>query len=235
MAIKTGYEMPVGSQQTIPYAALKADGVSAFDLTGYTLRFSFSRTRPAAGVYVFQKDSAGLGGVVITNLVGGLANIQMNTPDTLNLGAGLFYADATPGSGPAAAPQPGGPHSRPRRLGPRPPLRLPGRVERSHVQPRGEQGESGIDFADLRALADPTQGGLDLLRLAIETRKDQMESQRWRSAAATRSPTTAGTRRAASSRRSASPTASTPSRSGSGCSSRTCSSSTRRRSTSRRR
>ena len=47
------------------------------------------------------------------------------------------------------------------------------------VQPRGEQGETGISFADLRALADPTLGGFDLLRLAIETRKDQMESQRW--------------------------------------------------------
>src|SRR5207245_2984615 len=47
------------------------------------------------------------------------------------------------------------------------------------VQPRAEQGATGISFADLRALADPTLGGFDLLRLAIETRKDQMESQRW--------------------------------------------------------
>src|SRR4051812_42393523 len=46
-------------------------------------------------------------------------------------------------------------------------------------EPRGEQGESGIDFPTLRALADPTQGGLDLLRIAIERRKDEMESQRW--------------------------------------------------------
>jgi hypothetical protein len=48
-----------------------------------------------------------------------------------------------------------------------------------NIQPRGEAGESGIDFPTLRALADPTLGGLGLLRLAIETRKDQMESQRW--------------------------------------------------------
>lgn len=46
-------------------------------------------------------------------------------------------------------------------------------------RPRQEQGETGIDFATLRALSDPTGGGLDLLRLAIETRKDQMEAQRW--------------------------------------------------------
>jgi hypothetical protein len=45
--------------------------------------------------------------------------------------------------------------------------------------PRLEQGEGGIDFKTLRALADPGDGGLDLLRLAIETRKDQMEAQRW--------------------------------------------------------
>jgi hypothetical protein len=47
------------------------------------------------------------------------------------------------------------------------------------VTPRGESGENGIGFADLRALADPTLGGLDLLRIAIEKRKDQMEAQRW--------------------------------------------------------
>lgn len=47
------------------------------------------------------------------------------------------------------------------------------------VRPRSEATDAGIDFATLRALADPTSGGLDLLRLAIETRKDQMEAQRW--------------------------------------------------------
>lgn len=46
--------------------------------------------------------------------------------------------------------------------------------------PRAEQGENQIDFATLRRLADPAQGGLDLLRLAIETRKDQMAGQRWK-------------------------------------------------------
>jgi Phage portal protein len=46
-------------------------------------------------------------------------------------------------------------------------------------RPRGEAGENAIDFATLRALADPVMGGLDLLRLAIETRKDQMAGQRW--------------------------------------------------------
>lgn len=46
-------------------------------------------------------------------------------------------------------------------------------------KPRGEAGQNNIDFATLRALADPTQGGLDLVRLAIETRKDQMAAQKW--------------------------------------------------------
>ncbi len=46
-------------------------------------------------------------------------------------------------------------------------------------KPRGEQGENAIDYSTLRALADPTLGGLDLLRLAIETRKDQMLAQKW--------------------------------------------------------
>ena len=46
-------------------------------------------------------------------------------------------------------------------------------------KPRTEQGENGIDHDTLRALADPTQGGLDLLRIAIETRKDQMAAQKW--------------------------------------------------------
>ncbi len=46
-------------------------------------------------------------------------------------------------------------------------------------QPKKEGSESGISFQTLRRMADPAQGGLDLLRLAIETRKDQMEAQKW--------------------------------------------------------
>ena len=46
-------------------------------------------------------------------------------------------------------------------------------------QPRLDQGSDTIDFATLRRVADPVQGGLDLLRIAIETRKDQMEAQPW--------------------------------------------------------
>jgi hypothetical protein len=47
------------------------------------------------------------------------------------------------------------------------------------IKPRGETGENGVDFPTLRRLADPALGGLDLLRLAIETRKDQLAAQRW--------------------------------------------------------
>lgn len=36
-----------------------------------------------------------------------------------------------------------------------------------------------IDFDTLRAIADPTVGGYDLIRLAIETRKDQMSQLEW--------------------------------------------------------
>ncbi len=46
--------------------------------------------------------------------------------------------------------------------------------------PRSEQGENSIGFATLRRMADPSQGGLDPLRLAIETRKDQMAGQHWK-------------------------------------------------------
>ena len=46
-------------------------------------------------------------------------------------------------------------------------------------KPRGEMGEQSIDFPTLRMLAEPSQGGFDLVRLAIETRKDQMAGQRW--------------------------------------------------------
>jgi hypothetical protein len=48
-----------------------------------------------------------------------------------------------------------------------------------NYMPRSEQSESGVSFATLRAIADPALGGLDLVRLAVETRKDQMEAQRW--------------------------------------------------------
>lgn len=46
-------------------------------------------------------------------------------------------------------------------------------------QPRLDQGTNDLTAATLRRIADPVQGGLDLLRLAIETRKDQMEAQKW--------------------------------------------------------
>lgn len=45
-------------------------------------------------------------------------------------------------------------------------------------RPRGE-GQNPISFAVLRALADPAEGGLDVLRIAIEKRKDQLASQEW--------------------------------------------------------
>jgi hypothetical protein len=45
--------------------------------------------------------------------------------------------------------------------------------------PRSEAGETGITFPTLRRMASPEHGGLDLLRLVIETRKDQMSAQRW--------------------------------------------------------
>ena len=45
--------------------------------------------------------------------------------------------------------------------------------------PKGEQGQTGVDFTTLRALADPSLGGLDLMRLAIETVKDRLSAQKW--------------------------------------------------------
>ena len=46
--------------------------------------------------------------------------------------------------------------------------------------PRGEAGQGGVTFQTLRDLSDPTRGGFDLLRLVIETRKDQMSAQPWK-------------------------------------------------------
>src|SRR5258708_5678422 len=40
--------------------------------------------------------------------------------------------------------------------------------------PRTDEVGGELSFPQLRRLADPAMGGLDLLRLAIETRKDQM-------------------------------------------------------------
>lgn len=48
-----------------------------------------------------------------------------------------------------------------------------------NTRPRSEGSETGVSFPLMRQLAEPGQGGLDLLRLAIETRKDQMAAQRW--------------------------------------------------------
>lgn len=49
----------------------------------------------------------------------------------------------------------------------------------TNPRPRAEAGENAIDFDTLRRVSDPTQGGLDLLRLAIETVKDEMARQKW--------------------------------------------------------
>lgn len=48
-----------------------------------------------------------------------------------------------------------------------------------NYRPRTEPGENSIDFPTLEALADPTQGGFGLLRLVIETCKNQMAGQKW--------------------------------------------------------
>lgn len=48
-----------------------------------------------------------------------------------------------------------------------------------NYNPKREASESGITFDVLRRISDPAEGGLDVLRTAIETRKDQMEGQRW--------------------------------------------------------
>lgn len=42
------------------------------------------------------------------------------------------------------------------------------------------RGSASVSFGTLRRVADPGQGGLDILRLAIETRKDQMVTQKWK-------------------------------------------------------
>lgn len=47
-------------------------------------------------------------------------------------------------------------------------------------KPRSETNENAIDFRTLRRMADPTLGGLDMLRLAIETCKDKMAGQKWK-------------------------------------------------------
>jgi hypothetical protein len=46
-------------------------------------------------------------------------------------------------------------------------------------RPRSEAHENAIDFNTLRRMADPTLGGLDILRMAIETCKDKMAGQKW--------------------------------------------------------
>jgi hypothetical protein len=52
-------------------------------------------------------------------------------------------------------------------------------VNQMLARPRAEPGEGGIDYPTLRRMADPALGGLDLLRIVIETRKDQMAAQKW--------------------------------------------------------
>lgn len=52
-------------------------------------------------------------------------------------------------------------------------------VNLQYGRPKSESSESGVTYKLLRQFAEPGQGGLDLLRLAIETRKDQMCAMEW--------------------------------------------------------
>jgi hypothetical protein len=48
-----------------------------------------------------------------------------------------------------------------------------------NYQPRQQQGLKNVTFETLRRLADPAQGGFDLVRAAIEKRKKDMKLQEW--------------------------------------------------------
>lgn len=54
------------------------------DLTGAKVWMS-AKTSHTATDFVFQKDTAGLGGIVITNAVGGLATVTLSPSDTSGL------------------------------------------------------------------------------------------------------------------------------------------------------
>jgi hypothetical protein len=233
MALVAGYSMTVGESRPIPYTATQDSG-AAFDLTGYTLKFTLKRTPDGGTPYLLQKT------MTITNPAQGLATLTLLTADTIAQGR---QGDADP--------QPGGPHQRrdqgrPRRLvrarraaavlvAPESvrgrALGLPGRLEPEHPAPR----RAGRERDQLRRPARPGRPDAGRPRPAPARHR---EAQGPDGVAALVHPRprreSDGGKKARDIEKALRfPDGSTPSRSGSGCSSRTCSSSTRRRSTSR--
>src|ERR1700730_14302799 len=86
MPIVASYSMPVGDQRSIAYSATQANG-SAFDLTGYSLRFTLKATPVGGTPYTLQKT------LTITNAAGGLATLAFVTTDTLNLTPDTYFFD----------------------------------------------------------------------------------------------------------------------------------------------
>jgi hypothetical protein len=71
-----------GDSRTITVAALQPDGVTAQNITGWTLWFTAKLAiLDADGAAIFQKKTGGLG-ITITSGAGGLASIALAPTDT---------------------------------------------------------------------------------------------------------------------------------------------------------
>ena len=79
-------EITRGDRRTITFTVTKADGSGPFDLTGHTVRFTVKRYHedPDDGALI-RKDNAALGGVAVTNTVGGQPVVTILPADTAEL------------------------------------------------------------------------------------------------------------------------------------------------------
>jgi hypothetical protein len=92
--------IPLGDDVVIPVAFKNADG-TPFDLTGGSAKAAIRSLSGVTPAVLIVKTSTPSVGILITNALGGLANITLDSIDTVNIAAGQyeFSAQAINGAG----------------------------------------------------------------------------------------------------------------------------------------
>ena len=88
----TALEITRGDTSALNVTCYQSDGVTALNITGYTLWWTAKNRDGDADPGVIQKTTTG-GGVTITNAVGGLATVNLAAADTSGLGGVLLLWD----------------------------------------------------------------------------------------------------------------------------------------------
>ena len=97
----TALQITRGDTSALNVTCYQSDGVTALNITGYTLWWTAKNSASDADPGVIQKTTTG-GGITITNAAGGIATVNLVPADTSGLSTGvalLWDLQAKDGSG----------------------------------------------------------------------------------------------------------------------------------------